>query len=128
MPKAKPRHRHSQTCNCAQYRARLFTHYGRIFKQFETICLHVIENFAGFTTQTKFDIIKETQACLIRANRIVGWTTIPKLEPEQLPYRLMIRVNVFRQISFLHFREKLVAVNYEIGKIYAYMNQFKKMK
>jgi len=94
MPKAKSRHRDSQTCKHAQNKTRLFRQYARIFEQFEDICLQVVENFAGFTTQTKFDIIKETQACLIRANRIVGWETLPSEEAEQLPYRLMILLRV----------------------------------
>jgi len=94
MLKAKPRHRHSQTCKCAQNKTRLFRQYARIFEQFEDICLQVVENFAGFTTQTKLHIIKETQACLIRANRIVGWETLPTEEAEQLPYRLMVLLRV----------------------------------
>jgi len=93
-PKTKPRHKHNQPCNCAINKTRLFRQYGRIYEQFEEICLQVIENFPGFTSDTKYDIIKETQACLIRANRIVGWDNLPHKEIEQLPWRLMILLKV----------------------------------
>jgi len=91
-PKIKPRHKH--TSNCAINKTRLFRQYGRIYEQFEEICLQVINNFPGYNSDMRFDIIKETQSCLIRANRIIGWDNLPRREVEHLPWRLMILLKV----------------------------------
>ena len=101
MPKPKIRSllRHKHSPNCAINKTRLFRQYGRIFEQFEDICLQVINNFPGYTNDMKFDIIKETQSCLIRANRIIGWENLPRREIEHLPWRLMILLKVELELT-----------------------------